>query len=221
MAAGLGRRWLVVGGWRRLAAGWRLVGVPVPSVQLNRSNSIGPSDRSRQSFQAGVGRQAVVGDNKGQFCDCTIHETAKMTPNTQNSRSSSTKTPILCLKRPKIGVPKGKSAQKPQFCAQNARKWGFRKPKKHKNLDFVLEMPENEGSEGQKRTKTSILCSKRPKMGVPEAKKAQKPRFCAREEGDWQWEEKILASGSATVAFLQITAHTPKTQKPHNQIVNF
>ena len=50
----------------------------------------------------------------------------------------------------------------------------------HKNADFVLEKPENEGSEGQKSTKTSILCSKYPKTGVSEAKKAQKPRFCAR-----------------------------------------
>ena len=58
-------------------------------------------------------------------------------------------------------------------------------------------------------------------MGVPEAKKAQKPRFCAREEGDLRWEEKILASESATVAFLQITAHTSKMQIPHNQIINF
>ena len=30
--------------------------------------------------------------------------------------------------------------------------------KAHKNLDFVREKPENEGSGGQKRTKTSILC---------------------------------------------------------------
>ena len=29
----------------------------------------------------------------------------------------------------------------------------------HKNPDFVLEKPENEGSGGQKSTKTSILCS--------------------------------------------------------------
>ena len=29
----------------------------------------------------------------------------------------------------------------------------------HKNADFVLEKPENEGSEGQKSTKTTILCS--------------------------------------------------------------
>ena len=46
----------------------------------------------------------------------------------------------------------------------------------------------------QKRTKTSILCSKRPKTGVPKAKKAQKCRFCAREEGK-------VASGSVTVVW--------------------
>ena len=78
----------------------------------------------------------------------------------------------------------------------------------HKNLDFVLETPENEGSEGQKSTKTSILCSKRPKTGVSEAESARKPRFCAREDRDWHQGEGKLASGSATVAFLQITAHT-------------
>ena len=71
-------------------------------------------------------------------------------------------------------------AQKLRFCARNARKRGFQTPKAHKNLDFVLEQPENGGSEGQKSTKTQILCSKSPKTGVPKAKKAQKPRFCAR-----------------------------------------
>ena len=50
--------------------------------------------------------------------------------------------------------------------------------KAHKNADFVLEMPENRGSGGQKSTKTSILCSKCPKMGVSKAKSAQKPGFC-------------------------------------------
>ena len=50
----------------------------------------------------------------------------------------------------------------------------------HKNADFVLEKPENGGSEAEKRTKTSILCSKSPKTRVPNPKKAQKPRFCAR-----------------------------------------
>ena len=53
------------------------------------------------------------------------------------------------------------SAQKCRFCARNARKRGSRRPKKHKNLDFVLEMPGNEGFRPQKRTKTPILCSGR------------------------------------------------------------
>ena len=44
-------------------------------------------------------------------------------------------------------------------------------PPEHKNADFVLEKLENEGFGGQKRTKTSILCSKRPKMGFRRAKK--------------------------------------------------
>ena len=32
----------------------------------------------------------------------------------------------------------GKSAQKTRFCARNGRKWGFRRVKAHKNLDFVV-----------------------------------------------------------------------------------
>ena len=94
---------------------------------------------------------------------------------------SSTKMAILCSGSPKMGGSEGKSAQKPRFCARNARKWGFRRQKAHKNLDFVLEMPENGGSRPQKRTKTLILCSEGRKMRVPKAKIAQKPRFCARE----------------------------------------
>ena len=71
-------------------------------------------------------------------------------------------------------------AQKFRFCAREARKWGVQRAKAHKNLDFVLVKPENGGSEGKKRTKTSILCSKCPKTVVPDPKSAQKPRFCAR-----------------------------------------
>ena len=71
-------------------------------------------------------------------------------------------------------------AQKCRFCARNARKQGLRRQKAHKNPDFVLEMPENGGSEAKKRTKNPILCSKRPKMRVPDPKSAQKPRFCTR-----------------------------------------
>ena len=61
---------------------------------------------------------------------------------------SDTKMPILCSKCLKMGVSEGKSAQKPRFCARNAPKRGFRRQKAHKNGDFVLEMPEIEGSEG-------------------------------------------------------------------------
>ena len=50
----------------------------------------------------------------------------------------------------------------------------------HKNANFVLEMPENGGSRPQKRTKTSILCSKSLKSGVMEGKIVQKVDFCAR-----------------------------------------
>ena len=109
-------------------------------------------------------------------------------------------------------------AQKCRFCARERLKPKKSCPKAHKNLDFVLEKPENEGLEGQKSTKTPILCLKGLKMGVLEAKKAQKWSFCAREEGDWHREERKLASGSITaetlivnVAFLQITAHALKT----------
>ncbi len=59
-----------------------------------------------------------------------------------------TKTSILCSGSPKTRVPEAKKAQKPQFCARNARKQGFRRVKAHKNFDFVLEMPEKGGSEG-------------------------------------------------------------------------
>ena len=98
--------------------------------------------------------------------------------------------PNLTTSRPTSPVTR---AQKPRFCARNARKRGFRTPKAHKNLDFVLEKAENEGSRPQKRTKNQILCSKR----------------------------RGLASGIVKVAFLQITAHAFKMQIPHNQIINF
>ena len=93
--------------------------------------------------------------------------------------------------------------------------------KAHKNADFVLGKSQNQGNIAVSDTKMPILYSKCQKMGVPKAQKAQKPRFCAREERE-------LASGSITaetltvnVAFLQITAHTSKMQMLHNQIIDF
>ena len=98
----------------------------------------------------------------------------------------------------------------------------------HKNGNFVLGRPEKESFGNQKRTKTSILCSKLPKMGGSEGKSAQKCRFCARNDRDWHLEGRKLVSESITaetfivnVAFLQITAHASKMQMPHNQIISF
>ena len=134
----------------------------------------------------------------------------------------------LCARNARKWGSEGKNAQKPRFCAQNARKQGFQTPKTHKNADFVLERRKNQGKIASSDTKMPILCSKCLKTWVPEAKKAQKPRFCAREEGDWHQGERKLASGSITaetltvnLAFLQITAHVSKTQIPHNKIINF
>ena len=70
--------------------------------------------------------------------------------------------------------------QKPRFCARNARKRGLRRVKAHKNADFVLERGQNLGKVALSDTKTPILCSKAPKIGVLKGKSAQKPRFCAR-----------------------------------------
>ena len=98
----------------------------------------------------------------------------------------------------------------------------------HKNPDFVLERGKNLRKIARSDTKTPILCLKSPKTGVPKAKKAQNPRFWARNNRDCHREEGQLASGSITaatltvnVAFLQITAHASKMQIPHNQTINF
>ena len=109
---------------------------------------------------------------KCRFC-------VKTTQNLGNIAHFDTKTPILCSKGGKTGEKLPFLTQKPRFCARNARKRGFRRAKAHKNADFVLKTPQNGGFRPQKRTKTTILCSKRPKTRVPKVKKAQKPQFCA------------------------------------------
>ena len=73
--------------------------------------------------------------------------------------------------------PPQHSAQKPRFCAREAQKRGSRRPKAHKNADFVLKKPENGGSEGQKSTKTSILCSNARKWGSRRPKKHKNADF--------------------------------------------
>ena len=62
-----------------------------------------------------------------------------------------------------------------------------------------------------KKPNFPILCSRGGKTWEKLLFLTQKPRFCAREEGDWHQGERKLASGSITMAFLQITAHTTKT----------
>ena len=133
-------------------------------------------------------------------------------------RAKSQKSLLLLFPMPHSAATR---AQILFFCARTARKQGFQTSKAHKNLDFVLEKPENRGFRPQKRTKTSILCSKCPKTGVPEGKSAQKPRFCAREVGKLASGSVIAETLSVTVAFLQITAHASKMQMPHNQIISF
>ena len=76
------------------------------------------------------------------------------------------KKPDFVLETPKIPEKSPILTQKPRFCARNARKRGFRRPKTHKNLDFVLEMPEIGGPEGKKRTKKPFLCSRREEIGI-------------------------------------------------------
>ena len=117
----------MVGGWRLV--GWRLVG----GGRQQEGNSVSAVAAPSMKRQKRLPILKTPG-HRAQKPDFVLE-----TPENGDSGSQkSTKTPILCSKCPKTGVPKGKSAQKPQFCAQNARKWGFRKPKKHKNPDFVL-----------------------------------------------------------------------------------
>ena len=68
-----------------------------------------------------------------------------------------------------MGVPDPKKAQKPRFCARNARKRGFQTPKAHKNADFVLgvaqistERPSAAGKTHPKRNKTAWNEAQRP-----------------------------------------------------------
>ena len=50
-----------------------------------------------------------------------------------------------------------KAHKNPDFVLERPENGGSQRQKAHKNADFVLEMPENEGFGGEKRTKTPIL----------------------------------------------------------------
>ena len=67
---------------------------------------------------------------------------------------------------------------------------------------------------GLSSTKSGFLCAFRVWKPYFRASQAQNLHFCARSEGQ-------VASGSVKVTFLQFTAHTSKTQMPHNQVINF
>ena len=71
----------------------------------------------------------------------------------------------------------------------------------HKKPDFVLERGQNQGKIAVSDTKTLILCSKCPKTGVSKAKKAQKPRFCARETNAGLRETESEALGLRDLEF--------------------
>ena len=188
LGAGSWRRLFGGWPWQALAGGWRLDGGWMavgwrssPFGPAQSVHTVGPSSHSRRALKAGVGwltagwRWLSAG-GRWRLAGCRGR---------QEEGNSAVALSIKRQKRLPILKTPGHRAQNPRFCARNARKRGFRRAKAHKNLNFVLETPENGDSEAKKSTKTSILCSKRPKMGVSEAKKAQKPRFCAREEGDW------------------------------------
>ena len=72
---------------------------------------------------------------------------------TRNRGDAYYKNADFVSKRPKISEKSPILTQQPRFCARKAKKWGFWRVKAHKKADFVLEKPDNEGLEGQKRTK--------------------------------------------------------------------
>ena len=113
---------------KRLAALWRI--------------AIGKMLLAREPIKTIIGKNLLAKTHKN------LDFVLGMAENGGPEGQKRTKTPILCSKSPKTRVSEGKSAQKPRFCARKARKQGFRRPKTHKNPDFVLEQPENEGFEG-------------------------------------------------------------------------
>ena len=145
-----------------------MAGVPVPSVQFNRSilsvNTVDPSSRSRRAFKAGVdvwrSRLAAGGRGRQQEGNSASEVAApsmkrqKRLPILKTPGHRAQKPRFCARKARKRGFRRAKAHKNLNFVLKNARKWGFRKPKKHKNPDFVLEMPQNRGSKGQKRTKT-------------------------------------------------------------------
>ena len=134
---------------------------------------------------------------------------------------SSTKSAFLCafcLRNPRF---QPFQAQNQHFCAFlgfGTLVFGLFE---HKISIFVLFWASEPSFSGFSSTKSAFLCFFGLRNPHFEAFRAQNWHFCAREEGDWHQGKRKLASGSITMAFLQITAHVSKTQAPHNQIINF
>ena len=84
----------------------------------------------------------------------------------------------------------------------------------HKIEVFVLFWPPEPLFLGLSSTKSRYSCAFGQDFLGFSLSRAQNQHFCARAEGQ-------VASGSVKVTFLQFTAHTSKTQMPHNQIINF
>ena len=74
---------------------------------------------------------------------------------------------------------------KSHFCARNARKRGFLRPKKHKNPDFVPKTTQNPGKITHSDTKTPILCSG---------------------EGDWHREAQPLPSCKSPSTAMKVNS---------------
>ena len=115
------------------------------------------------------------------FCELTLSFGSSLSFSSSCSFSSAcwqkrTKTPILCSESPKTRVPDPKSAQKPRFCARNARKQGFQTPKAHKNPDFVLGKGGRRAWEQQQANAKSI--GKRGSSSRPTQRSIEKKKEC-------------------------------------------
>ena len=76
---------------------------------------------------------------------------------------------------------------------------------------FCVKTTKNVGKIAHSDTKTSILCSKGRKMGVPKPKSAQKPRFCARRASQNSTER---LSGAHRTARRSSAEHGTSKERP-------
>ena len=125
---------------------------------------------------------------------------------------------------PRSAAPKFKNfllryktrAQKPRFCARNARKRGGRRPKKHKNLDFVLETPENGGAKAEKAQKPRFCARNARKRGFRRPKKHKNPDFVLEtpENGGFEGQKSTKTSILCSKRPKTRVPKAKKVQKP-------